>query len=129
MQKTKNGYDEMKYIRDILVDMTAETKTFRELFANTKIEISKLSTTLEGLQDSIHIFSQDHDIIINIDTRLKETEKDDENTKTKLNNLDNDLNKSINDLKVEMGKHGVYVGIVATIVASVIGIVISNMLK
>ena len=127
--KTQNNFNEMKYIRDILVDMTAEIKTFRELFANVKVEISKLSTTLEGLQDSIHIFSQDHDIIINIDTRLKETEKDNENMKTKLSSLDDKLNKNLIELKVEIGKVGVIMGIIAIIISTIIGVVLSKMLK
>jgi len=127
--KTQNNFNEMKYIRDILVDMTAEIKTFRELFANVKVEISKLSTTLEGLQDSVHIFSQDHDIIINIDTRLKETEKDNENMKTKLSSLDDKLNKNLIELKVEIGKVGVIMGIIAIIISTIIGVVLSKMLK
>uniref|UniRef100_A0A6H1ZML6 Uncharacterized protein n=1 Tax=viral metagenome TaxID=1070528 RepID=A0A6H1ZML6_9ZZZZ len=126
MKKDQNNFSETKYIRDILTDMTAEMKTLREVFANFKIEFGRMSVLMEKLQENIHIFSQDHDIIINLDARLKELEKDGVDIKGKALKLDEVLKEKISEIRIDMSKFSVYAGIVATIIASIIGIFISK---
>lgn len=126
MKKDQNNFNEIKYIHDILIDITTEIKTFREIFSNFKIEFGKMSVLIEKLQENIHIFSQDHDIIINLDARLKEIEKDNTATKEKVFKLDETLKEKISDIKIEMSKFGVYATIAATVVASIIGLFISK---